>query len=182
MQFPNKKTNIALIIKSKYYNSVKKFIDWIGNCVLDPNYYTSINDLSDICNKNNYLLRCKLLVNIKSCTYNDKDKYLYTLKNIVTNKELIITKKDWKPIKYNNTINYIFTVGRNSKIENNIDHKYYHCITSKARLFCSNNNYFDNEDDTFTKDPYYAQNLYRYLMKRDISNFDIQSIHNIKLE
>jgi hypothetical protein len=105
VQFPNRKNNIAEIIKSVFGCGKDSFFDWFGNEILGSKYYLNIQGLNQLENFN-ALLSGKLLVVLNEFELKESISNKEKFKALITNVVNVINEKHEKQRKEKDYTNY----------------------------------------------------------------------------
>jgi len=105
VQFPNRKNNIATILKSLQGIGKDSFLDWFGNEILGSKYYLNIQGLNQLENFN-ALLSCKLLVVLNEFELKESIANKEKFKSLITNVVNVINEKHEKQRKEKDYTNY----------------------------------------------------------------------------
>lgn len=151
VQFPQRKNNIAEILKSIQGVGKDSFFDWFGNEILGSKYYLNIQGLNQLENFN-ALLSCKLLVVLNEFELKESVSNKEKFKALITNVVNVINEKHEKQRKEKDYTNYALLT--NNTISFSIE-------TGDRRITATeaNNSIANNKE--------YFDRLYKYIYGRD---------------
>lgn len=151
VQFPNRKNNIAQILKSLQGVGKDSFFDWFGNEILGSKYYLNIQGLNQLENFN-ALLSCKLLVVLNEFELKESISNKEKFKALITNVVNVINEKHEKQRKEKDYTNYALLT--NNTISFSIESGDRRITATEANNTIANNKeYFDR--------------LYKYIYGKD---------------
>lgn len=178
VQYPNRRTNTALILKSLQGIGKDSFFDWFGRGILGEKYYLNIQGLKDLDNFN-ALISHKLLVIINEFEIKDSIANKERLKTMITNKMNVINEKFEKQRKEKNHVSFAFlTNNENSFYLEMSDRR--NAATEGDNSICNDVDYFkplfqnvyglDENDEYVNRD--LIGKFFKFLLERNVDNID----------
>lgn len=178
VQFPNRKNNIATILKSMQGIGKDSFLDWFGNEILGSKYYLNIQGLNQLENFN-ALLSCKLLVVLNEFELKESIANKEKFKSLITNVVNVINEKHEKQRKEKDYTNYCLLTNNviSFSIENG-DRRI--TATEGDNSYCNSKPFFDNmykliygrdKNGEYVGKEYIAP-FFHFLLQRKVENKD----------
>ena len=178
VQFPNRKNNIATILKSLQGAGKDSFFDWFGNEILGSKYYLNIQGLNQLENFN-ALLSCKLLVVLNEFELKESISNKEKFKSLITNVVNVINEKHEKQRKEKDYTNYALLT--NNTISFSIESGDRRITATEANnKICNDNEYFgkmysnvygrDKNGDYVGKS--FIAPFFSFLLERKVENKD----------
>jgi hypothetical protein len=178
VQFPHRKNNIAIILKSLQGAGKDSFCDWFGNEILGSKYYLNIQGLTQLENFN-ALLSCKLFVVINEFEIKESIANKEKLKALITSVENVINEKHEKQRKEKDYSNYFFLT--NNEISFSIESGDRRMTATEANnAICNDAVYFNkmykyiygrNKNGDYNGKDFIAP-FFQFLLNRDVENKD----------
>jgi hypothetical protein len=178
IQFPNRKNNIATILKSLQGAGKDSFFDWFGNEILGSKYYLNIQGLNQLENFN-ALLSCKLLVVLNEFELKESISNKEKFKSLITNVVNVINEKHEKQRKEKDYTNYALLT--NNTISFSVESGDRRITATEANnAICNNKEYFDKMyKNIYGRDKYgeyvgkdYIAPFFHFLMQRKVAEKD----------
>lgn len=178
IQFPNRKNNIATIMKSMQGAGKDSFFDWFGNEILGQKYYLNIQGLNQLENFN-ALLSCKLLVVLNEFELKESIANKEKFKSLITNVVNVINEKHEKQRKERDYTNYALLT--NNTISFSVETGDRRITATEANnAICNDKEYFDelygeiygrDKNGEYVGKSYIAP-FFHFLLQRKVENKD----------
>ena len=181
IQRPNKKTGVAMLLKSMKQGAGKQILlDFIGKEVIGSRYYTTLNDVEQLVGKFNVSIEHKLLticdeVSNYGGAYRSNDK----LKNIITQPTIRIERKGIDNVEISDFNNYIFLTNNDWPVKVEAGDRRYFCLELNNEK-AGDVEYFEELNASLT--PSAAKCLFNYWASYDITNWSALRIPDTNLK
>ena len=171
IQFPDKRTDTAFIMKSQQGAGKNIIIDFLFKHVVGERYTLHVDKIMDLFKRFNSKLAHKLLTCVDE-TYTSemqRGEISEHLKSLITRTKVSIEKKGMDEITIGDYNNYIFFTNRNDPLPIEADDRRFFAVECSNK-YCGNSDYFKNLASSMTSEAGAA--MFSWLATRDISQFD----------
>jgi len=172
LQFPNKKTCVAVLLYSFVHGIGKNILVDIFNSLLD-NYTTVLKNTDELTKNFNMRMAGKILVVGNEITNRAKE-FTDVMKDMLTRSKDIIEPKGKDSYEVNDYKNYIFTTNNENTLKIELYDRRYMLIECNEEK--KNKEYYE-ELAKILKDDNKKKSIFNYLLYRDISNIDLHPIN-----
>ncbi|CAJ0645993.1 4491_t:CDS:1 [Entrophospora sp. SA101] len=183
VQKPEKKPRSICVLKSTLQQCGKNIIiDFIGDKVLGPNLYYATSDLGKILGKFNSLIQGKKLVvmNETGMASGEWHKFNEHLKALITEPKVSIERKGLEPIHLKDYSAFMVTSNQDAPIKIDAGDACIVCFDVSA--CCRGNIPYFKRLAKILEHPDAPGVVMRYLLNRDLSNWDPQDIPSTKMK
>ncbi|CAJ0642951.1 924_t:CDS:1 [Entrophospora sp. SA101] len=183
VQKPEKKPRSICVLKSTLQQCGKNIIiDFIGDKVLGPKLYYATSDLGKILGKFNSLIQGKKLVvmNETGMASGEWHKFNEHLKALITEPKVSIERKGLEPIHLKDYSAFMVTSNQDAPLKIDAGDARIVCFDVSAR--CRGNIPYFKRLAKILEHPDAPGVVMRYLLNRDLSNWDPQDIPSTKMK
>ncbi|CAJ0642949.1 923_t:CDS:1 [Entrophospora sp. SA101] len=183
VQKPEKKPRSICVLKSTLQQCGKNIIiDFIGDKVLGPKLYYATSDLGKILGKFNSLIQGKKLVvmNETGMASGEWHKFNEHLKALITEPKVSIERKGLEPIHLKDYSAFMVTSNQDAPLKIDARDARIVCFDVSAR--CRGNIPYFKRLAKILEHPDAPGVVMRYLLNRDLSNWDPQDIPSTKMK
>lgn len=170
VQQPEKLIGIAAVFVSEQGVGKNIFTDWIGNKILGPKYYNSIQDTNHVYGNYAEGLKHKLLINLDEASGKDNFQNSDKLKHLITSPTIMYEKKYMASMKLNNFCRFIFTTNNDTSVK--IEHSDRRFVIFKCESAHRNDRTYFNNLIEQMNDQECIKTFYNFLMNINIEGYD----------
>lgn len=173
VQNVGQKTRVVPIFKSKQGIGKGFFWTWFGKCIIGNKYYHSETDMQNVLGHFNSLTENRLLILCDEIGFRDTKDDQNKLKNLISEKDMSITKKGVDSKKCDSFVNYVCATNNDLPFTITPDDRRFTGIESKAsRLSTEDARKYYRLFHVQEKNSALIATFARFLLNIDISNFD----------
>jgi len=174
-QTPHIKGEIALVFTGEQGAGKNIIFDWIGKAIIGDTHYQCVNSLEALTGNFNSLNQNKIFtIGDELSNFGGSHVTSNRLKNLITQKDQRIELKGVDAFFIADYQNFVFLSNNNWPVRvEDSDRRYY--VNRTANTYRGNRSYFKNLHDYFSE-PDTADQVYTYLMKLDLSKFNVRDI------
>jgi len=170
---PSKLPNVSIVLQGEEGSGKSCFFDYFGREILGGQYYLNTQKIDDVLGKFNAPSKNKILIVLNEIKEHEGKYYKEQLKEIITEKEILIQSKGKDQRKQRNTTGIIFTTNNFDIVKADKNDRRY--------AFIAMNNSKKNDNEYFKKlfeqmeSGKYDKSFYNYLINLDSDNFDFKA-------
>jgi hypothetical protein len=177
VQRPHVKTGVALVFTGSQGTGKSVFWEQVGKMIFGP-YYLYLNSMDSITNHFNAHTNNKLLTVGDEVTWAGCHKANNLLKSKITQTHQLLEQKGVDAVEFDDYQNYVFLSNNDDAVKiEETDRRYF--VSKTSNKYARNNPYFDNLA-TELKSKQSMEHFYTYLLRYDLSNFNIRNIPHTK--
>ena len=169
---PCKLSNVSIVLQGAEGSGKSCFFDYFGREILGNQYYLCTQKIDDVLGKFNAPSKNKILIVLNEIKEHEGKYYKEQLKEIITEREILIQSKGKDQRKQRNTAGIIFTTNNFDivKADKN-DRRYSFIAMNNSKK--DDNEYFNKLFEQMESGKY-DKSFYNYLINLDSDNFDFK--------